>query len=109
SLRHWQAGVILIRQRALGRDAEAFQHRDDLARVLRRMPGAALHDVMQRLLAVVGCHLAARDARTVAIPPALQPLSYALAIVPYLTDGSDIGRRRRVVDRGQVLHAVLHR
>src|SRR5258708_4276159 len=41
-----QARVILGGERALGRDAEALQHRDDLARVLRRVPGAALHHVV---------------------------------------------------------------
>ena len=42
-----QAGKIRRRERALGRDAHALQYRDELPRVLRRVPGAALEDAMR--------------------------------------------------------------
>src|SRR5262245_30735795 len=52
-----QARIVPRRERPVWRDAETLEHGDDLARVLRRMPGAALEQVVQRLEAVIGFHL----------------------------------------------------
>src|SRR5258707_13928661 len=90
-----QSGVILGAERTVRFDAEALQHRDDLACVLRRVPGAALHHVVQRLLAIVGLDLRARRAIAVAAPPRIEPFCHPAAIGANVLDPRYARRRRR--------------
>src|SRR5688500_16159410 len=53
SCRHRQSRVVGGSERAVGRDAEAFEDRDDLARVLGGVPCRALEELVQRVAAVV--------------------------------------------------------
>src|SRR5205823_7892627 len=78
---HRQARIVARGERAVRRDAESLEHRHDLARMLRRVPGAALHDVVQRLLAVVGLHFRLRCAISIAPPPSLEARAHASAVV----------------------------
>src|SRR5258706_16226562 len=71
-----QSGVILGAEGTGRFDAETLQHRDDLACVLRRVPGAALHHVVQRLLAIVGLDLRSCRAIAVAAPPRVDPFCH---------------------------------
>src|SRR5262245_60065647 len=88
--RQWQTGVVRRSERAVGRNAAALEHGHDLARMLRRVPGAALHDVMQRLLAVIGCELRLRCMGTIALPPAPEARAHRFAIVADMLDARDI-------------------
>src|SRR5689334_5362493 len=71
-LRHRQAGVVALGERRLRRDAEALQHRGDLPRMLRRVPGAPFEQLVERPLAVIGLH-GLLEIRTLC-PPGLQAL-----------------------------------
>src|SRR6185503_17580813 len=108
-LRHWQAGVVGGSELALGLDAEALEHGDHLARVLRRVPGATLEQLVQRALAVIRLHrLAAGFVRQLR-PPAVDTLGDAGTVGGDMFWFGDFFRRWSVIDGSQVFHAVLHR
>src|SRR6266850_1074348 len=77
--------------------------------MLRRVPGAALHYVVQGLLAVIGAQTGGWGIVTVAAPPGFESLCHRRAVGADVVPPGDICWRRRVVYRGQVLCAVLHR
>src|SRR5258706_9700957 len=52
SFRQRQAGKIILSEPNVGLDTETFEYRNQLAGVLRRMPGRALEELMHRRCAV---------------------------------------------------------
>src|SRR3954466_7822949 len=104
--RHRQARIVLRGQRSIGLNAEALEHGDDLARVLCRVPGAALEQVVKRLQAVIGLDVSATGFVRQGIPPPLNARGYAASIGADILVGLNGGRRRGVVDRGEVFDAV---
>lgn len=95
---------------AVGRDAEALEYRDQLPRVLRRMPGRAFEQHMHRRSAEEGVHFLRAGLVGKRAPPVLQPGDHRVAIARDLVAGSEgavFGRYGR--ERCAVLDAIDHR
>ena len=88
SFRQRQAGKIFLGQPSVGLDAEAFQDRDQLPRVLRRMPGRSLEQLEQRLHAIKGSHLLLTRIIFELFPPVLEPLDHVIAVTCDLRAGN---------------------
>src|SRR5687767_6588069 len=104
--RHWQARIVLRRQRPVGWDAKCLEQRDDLARMLRGMPGAALEQMMQRLRTIVGFHPRCATLVGNCRPPRSQVRGDAGTVIGDVTSSSDLDRRGCVVQRREILRAV---
>src|SRR5258706_5060654 len=105
--RHRQSRVVRRGERAVGRDAEALEHHDDLARVLRRMPRGTLEQLVQRAVPVVGLHLLRTGCFERRGRPAAQMLGDARAVRANILGRAHVRGRLRVVHRSQVRNPVL--
>src|SRR5574338_1401845 len=75
-----QSAEFRLRERPVGCDAGALEDCDELTTVLRRVPGRALEEFMQRLVAVIGFYRLAPTRVLRTAPPLLEALDDAVAV-----------------------------
>ena len=92
-LRQGQAGQLGRAQGAVRFEPQEAQDHHQLAHVLGGVPGAALEDLDERLIAVVGRDRGGKIGLSGALPPGLEPVPHDLAV------GRDVGAPGHAVRR----------
>jgi hypothetical protein len=95
--RQWQTGKIISGEPAVGFYSEAFEHGDQLAHMLRRMPGRALEQLMHRRCAIEGLDLLLAGLVVEPYPPVLNPFDNPIAVLGDLDSSSAASIRWRYV------------
>src|SRR5258706_4197443 len=88
SFRQRQAGKIILSEPNVGLDTETFEYRNQLAGVLRRMPGRALEKLMHRRSAVKSLDASMAGTIVQIVPPFFQSRDDSISI------GDDLGAAR---------------